>query len=50
MGLGSNPEIGLAEARELCANAFLALRVGRDPIDDRDPKRHRAPQAVCGRD
>lgn len=39
MGLGSYPEIGLAEARELRARAALALHAGRDPIDDREAER-----------
>jgi hypothetical protein len=49
MGLGSYPEIGLAEARALRAAAALALRAGRDPIDDREAeKRARAAGRTFG--
>lgn len=39
MGLGSYPEIGLGDARELRAEAALSIRAGRDPIDDREEER-----------
>ena len=45
VGLGSFPEIGLAEARRLATEARRLAREGLDPAAERDLRRHRAAEA-----
>lgn len=45
VGLGSFPEIGLAEARRLATEARRMAREGLDPAAERDLRRHRAAAA-----
>lgn len=45
VGLGSFPEIGLAEARRLATEVRRLAREGLDPAAERDLRRHRAAEA-----
>ncbi|MGH8125333.1 MAG: tyrosine-type recombinase/integrase, partial [Rhodanobacteraceae bacterium] len=47
MGLGSYPEVTLAEARERTNNARALLRDGRDPSIERQAERRRATMAAA---